>query len=178
MNVNNNFIEENYKLIQYISNKVGYKLGREDKEDLINDTVVKILQSDEEVLEDGASAYINKVMRNVLIDLGRTNNTDAITHATFSLDQEIDERLEREGGMTYHEVIEDGDSRHFSELYRDDIHDLCSRLPPRQAEVFNMRYYLGMTPEEIAQKLGIENKAVRMALLRAVENAHKLIDEG
>lgn len=177
MSMNNQSVDKNYKLIQYLSSKIGYKLNKEDREDLVNDTIVKLLQSQEEIRQEEVSAYVSKVMQNVLIDRGRTDNTDALNHSV-SLDKPIDESEGSDNTFTLHDVVPDKKVSHYGKLYRDDINDLCSKLPPRQAELFDMRYYQGLTQQEIVDITGLTADNVDVTLRRAVKSAYELIDRG
>ncbi len=182
--MNKNFVEDNYQLIKSISGYEGSALTQQDREDLINDTVIRILESDTEIRQEQASAYIHRVMSNIIKNRMRDASTDIMGHITDSLDQPLDADAE-ERDLVLHDVmpghyIEDTDAieiretEHYSQMYKSDIEELCSFLPPKQARLFSMRYYLGMTPEEIGEALSIENNSVRTSLKRAVKNAFKL----
>jgi len=54
-----------------------------------------------------------------------------------------------------------------------DLAALFADLPPRQRQVLNLRYRLGLTPAEIAEQLAIEPNAVHQAL----HNGHAKIKE-
>ena len=54
-----------------------------------------------------------------------------------------------------------------------DLETLFGDLPPRQQEVLDLRYRLGLTPPEIAVELGIEVNAVHQAL----HNGHRKLRE-
>ena len=162
------FVERNYKLIQYIASRVGNKLSIEDREDLINDTVIKLLESEADVDTEHASAYVNRIMLNVIIDKNRHDRTDAMYH-TESLDAPVDK--DEPDGMTMHEVIPDVDVSNFVAKHRKAFNNMCKQLPNLQGKILFMRYADGMTPQEIADEMCMENKAVRMTLLRAKQNA-------
>ena len=172
--MNKEFTEDNYKLIQYVSSIVGKELSVEDREDLVNDTVLKLLETSVEARQDNASALINRVMGNLLIDNKRTDYTDAISH-TVSLDTPTDEDSEEGEGYTLHDIVpDDAETEHYSQVYKGDIEELCSHLSPLQARLFKMRYYLGLKPTEIAEQLNVGIRSVETTLHRAVRNAFKL----
>jgi RNA polymerase sigma factor (sigma-70 family) len=53
---------------------------------------------------------------------------------------------------------------------------LLAQLPPRDREVFELTVYGGLTPEQIAERLGITRNAVDQALFRARKHLRRLID--
>ena len=170
MSVNKQFIEDNYKLVQYVATKVGTRLTPEEREDLVNDTVIKLLQSDVEVRQDEASAYINRVMKNCLINNMRDGQVDAMYY-TESLDAPVDK--DEPDGMTMHEIVPDKDVSNFAAKHEKEFKRLCQGLPYMQGRLMYMRYLLGMSPTEIADELCMENNAVRTTLKRAKKNAFK-----
>lgn len=162
----NEFVEKNYKLIQYVASKVGNKLSQEDREDLINDTVIKLLDSDIDVNVDTASSLVNKVMTNLLIDKQRHDSVDCMAY-TESLDAPID--TDEPNGMLKHEVVPDKFVPDAGSKYAKDFKEICRALPGVQGLMMYRRYVLGESPQEIADDMEYENKAVRMTLLRAKE---------
>ena len=162
----NEFVEKNYKLIQYVASKVGNKLSMDDREDLINDTVIKLLDSDIDVNTDTASALVNRVMLNLLIDKQRHDAIDAMNY-TESLDAPVD--TDEPDGMLKHEVVPDKFVPDAGAKYGKDFKEICDALPGVQGIMMYRRYVLGKSPQEIADDLGYENNTVRRTLQRAKE---------
>ena len=162
----NEFVEKNYKLIQYVASKVGSKLSQEDREDLINDTVIKLLDSDIDVNVDTASSLVNKVMKNCFINKIRDSQVDAMYY-TESLDAPVD--TDEPNGMLKHEVIPDKFVPDAGSKYGKDFKEICDALPGVQGIMMYRRYVLGKSPQEIADDLGYENNTVRRTLQRAKE---------
>jgi RNA polymerase sigma-70 factor (sigma-E family) len=51
------------------------------------------------------------------------------------------------------------------------------RLPPRQREALVLRFYLGLSPEEIASTMGIGPGSVRSATTRGLASLHRRLRE-
>lgn len=51
------------------------------------------------------------------------------------------------------------------------------RLPPRQREALVLRFYLGLSPEEIASTMGIGPGSVRSATTRGLASLHRMLRE-
>jgi len=182
MNENKKFVEDNYQLIKYIGVQVAGNTSAEDREDLVNDTVVRLLHTSVVANQDGASSLITRVMTNLYKNSLRDGQTDAMGHTDLSMDEPLNNSEEKD--ITLHDVtagsyLEDverevKEHEHYSQVYKGDIEMLCQYLPDKQARLFKMRYYLGMTPTEIAEDIGAEQRSVETTLHRAVKNAHKL----
>jgi RNA polymerase sigma factor (sigma-70 family) len=51
------------------------------------------------------------------------------------------------------------------------------RLPPRQREALVLRFYLGLSPDEIAVTMGIGAGSVRSATHRGLASLHRMLQE-
>lgn len=56
------------------------------------------------------------------------------------------------------------------------VRSLLAKLPSRDREVFELAVYGGLTPPQIAERLGIERNAVDQAMFRARKALQTLID--
>lgn len=56
------------------------------------------------------------------------------------------------------------------------VRALLGQLAPRDREVFELRVYGGLTPPQIAERLGIDRNSVDQAMHRARKDLRKLID--
>jgi len=85
-----------------------------------------------------------------------------------SLDEEVESR--DEGALTLHEVVPAGGDlpSHGAHLLllRRVVAEAMSELTPRQAEALRLRFWRGLSPSEIAERLGVSRPRVTM-LLRA-----------
>lgn len=114
--------------------------------DLVNEAVVRLLQSDISA-QDKAHllALCARVMRNALVDAARRRNADKRRKITVTLNGQ--------------EVAEDGQSVNVQKLETALIR--LKAIAPDRAEIVILRYYGGMTLEEIGAVLGVSESTVK-----------------
>jgi RNA polymerase sigma factor (sigma-70 family) len=177
MTNNSKFLRDNVNLVYYLVDRIGKQLSKESREDLAHDVIIKILESEKQIEKDTASAYISKVIKNTLLNDIRDTKVDALGHA-----DSIETPISKEGEpLRIKDTLEDSTAEVGSLyttsraiLYKDNIDLLCKCLSTREAMIFRMRYYLGMMPREIAEKLGSSSDAIRTILKVAVGKARQL----
>lgn len=119
--------------------------------DVVNEAVVRLLSGRAVDANDRAHflAIAARVMRQVLIDAGRRRGAGKRRKITVTLTDSAEGAAERAGGAPYDaQALE-------TVLIR------LSAIDPQRAEIVAMRYYAGMTSEEIGLVLGVSEVTVR-----------------
>lgn len=128
--------------------------SREDAEEIVQDTFIKIWEKREEFIEGYPfDAFLFKIAKNAFLNLNRkkVNRKVFEDHLAF-----LDELAP---GKTDDHVI-------FKET-RDIINAVIDGLPPKRKEIFLLRRIEELSRKEIAEKLGISVITVDSQLLKA-----------
>ncbi|MEZ5893262.1 MAG: ECF-type sigma factor [Parvularculaceae bacterium] len=117
--------------------------------DLVNEAALRLLQSAEAPPEDRAHflALSARVMRNVLIDAARRRAADKRRKVT----------------VTLHTDQADAAANPMELIALETALMRLKAIDPERAEIVIMRYYGGMTTEEIALVLGLSDSTVKRA---------------
>ena len=136
-----------------------YRIWGLDKEDVAQELRIHLLNKFDLFNPDKASfrTWANRVMRNKLIDLERTNRKekDIIYASQFKVEdnEEFDtyeEAIATDGGKYAREMMDILDNQI--------ILDRIEELPERQQQVVKLKVYESWTFKEIAEELGISEK--------------------
>lgn len=113
--------------------------------DLINESVMRIAQADGLSIADRTHmlALASRVMRNILVDHARSKSSDKRKHQKVELTTQVD------GGQRFDLIALD------SALIRLKV------LDPQLAELVEMRYFGGMTVEDVAEATGMSEPTVK-----------------
>jgi RNA polymerase sigma factor (TIGR02999 family) len=113
--------------------------------DLINESVIRISQAEGLSLNDRSHllALASRVMRNILVDHARAKHSDKRKHQKVELNTEID------GGQRFDLISLD------TALIR------LKAIEPQLAELVEMRYFGGMTVEDVAHVTGLSEPTVK-----------------
>lgn len=137
-------------------------LQRENAEDVVSETFFKAMQAFPRYdgTEKALLAWLCRIAHNCAINFLKSQ----AVRKSVSLDELMergdfpkDSRDEWEDGSTEMEAWE-----------------LLSQLRPQEREILTMRYWLGLSDREIAQRLGVTDKAANARIQRALENCRKL----
>jgi len=110
------------------------------------------------------------------LSLARVLEVERTVGEVMSLDTPV---LEEEGGESLEELVSDEKTAPpelaaLQELFREELMEILSCLPPREAQILRWRYGLeGVRPQslaEIALSLGVSRERVRQLEVRALKN--------
>jgi RNA polymerase sigma factor (TIGR02999 family) len=119
---------------------------------LVHESYLRLSQVSAAAFPDRPSflVYAGKAMRSIIVDLVRERQTDRRGNDAVHL------TLTSSGA----EELPHGGSEAFVLGVHEALEDL-SRLDPRMAQVVEMKYFAGMTENEIAEALGVTDRTVR-----------------
>jgi RNA polymerase sigma factor (TIGR02999 family) len=121
-----------------------------DTTSLVHDTYLRLVNARELAFEDRGKffGYAASVMRAIVVDAVRARRADRRGGGAIHvvLDTQIGESAEHDDNqvVAVHEALEE-----------------LAKLDPRLVKVVEMRYFAGLTEEEIATSLGITERTVR-----------------
>ena len=137
--ISNEEIYEKYKdkVFGYIRNHVN---SPEDAEDLCSDVFIKIYSKIDTFDESKASlsTWIYAMTSNTVIDFYRTNHVHS----------EIPEDLAEEGGSLIEDTV-------LNEESLEELAKALKALPQEQMDIIVLRYYKGLTLQEVAEKMNL-----------------------
>lgn len=121
-----------------------------DTTSLVHDTYLRLVNAEELTFDDRGKffGYAASVMRAIVVDAVRARRADRrggeATHV--ALDTQIAESAAKSEDqvLAVHEALQE-----------------LAKLDPRLAKVVEMRYFAGLTEEEIATSLGVTERTVR-----------------
>ena len=122
---------------------------------LVNEVSLKLLTESQIPVNDGQQfyAYVSTAMRNLLIDHARSKN-----------------RAKRGGGaslLSFNDAIDECEKCGDQMLELNDALSELQRIKPRHAQVVEMRYFGGLSNEEIAKALGTSIATVKRDWVQA-----------
>ena len=130
-------------------------LNREEAEDIVQDTLVKLWERREELDEvENLEAFALTMARNLAID-----RKEKMDNQHVSFDDEAHDRPDDEQG--------DADRRLVQRETTGFIADIINSLPEKQRTIVQLRDIEGKTYQEIATVLSISESDVKVSLFRA-----------
>ena len=173
--MNSQFVEENINLIYYLSDRIGGRLTREERKDLAQEVATKILESKERALQESASAYVSRVMKNVILNKMRDDQVDAMWKAD-SLDAPVNDE---DGNKTPRIEVTPGRDTVDTEAtilrYKQDVYTVVRYLPAVYAKIFFMKHYMGMTLDDIVSTSKFSLGKVKQLSARSAKKARDLV---
>lgn len=143
--------------------RLARRVGRQEASDLLQDTFVRVLQIDSTAIVD-EDAYLRTTALNLARDFSRRAKTVAKYVTTVDEPAEI-----AEAGLDPQQTCE------ATEKVRQ-LYAAIDNLPPRCREVFVLRRFHDLSPDDIAEKLGISRNMVEKHLRLALERCRAAID--
>lgn len=133
-----------------------------DAEDVLQTVFTRLLRRDEsrELDPDGAGSYLHRAAVNAALDLLRARRRSRAVRL-----EEAAELPEDPGSGP--------ESRPLRRELRSRLREALTRLTPRSAEIFALRYFEGLGNLEIARHLGTSQTAVAVILHRARHRLQK-----
>jgi RNA polymerase sigma-70 factor (ECF subfamily) len=149
------------KIARYISIRIG---NQAEAEDMAGEVFLKALESLDSYHERGApmQAWLFKIAHNLLVDYVRKVSK----RKTIPIDT-----LEISDGVDLEETVE-------RRLQSEKLSQALKQLTPAQREVIGLRFFAGLTSNEVGKILGKSSGAVREMQSAAVKSLRKLIYEG
>lgn len=136
-----------------------YSWTREDLKDIINQMFLDLIDQKVQINAIiNPKAYLTTTFRRRLVDAARRNSKMKQLH-DFLINQE-----EYETGVD--EIIEHEQFR--AEMSKK-IKIIFQKLPPRCKKVISLKFYDGLTTEQIAEKTGISRRSVYNNLFEALK---------
>lgn len=173
--MNSQFVKENVNLIYYLSDRIGGRLTKEERKDLAQEVATKILESKERAIQESASAYISKVMKNVILNKMRDDQVDAMWKSE-SLDAPVNDeegnKVSRVEATPAPDII---DTEATILRYKQDVYTVVRYLPAVYAKIFFMKHYIGMTLDEIVSTSGFSLGKVKQLSARSAKKAMELV---
>lgn len=151
-----------------------YAKDREEAEELVNDSFMKVFKNQKEFLPDKVEplkafrSFLKRVLINTSIDRYRAN-------IKFAMNQSLDEK---------HDNIAHTEANAFDGLVYEELIGLVQKLSPAYRTVFNLYVIDGFSHDEVAKKLGISEgtsksnlSKARVKLQEMVKNVNREIYE-
>jgi RNA polymerase sigma-70 factor (ECF subfamily) len=140
------------------------RVGSENAFDLLQETFVRMLRRREvePILDE--DAYLRTTAINLALDFSRHAKSMARHVAPGDIPADI-----AEIGLDPSQICELNDTIRL-------LWDAVKNLPPRCREVFILRRFHDLSPDEIAQRLGISRNMVEKHLRLALERCHAALD--
>ncbi len=145
------FERHHKKIYAFIFKLLGSK---EDTEEIVQDTFVKIWQKREEFIEGYPfESFVFKIAKNAFLNLSRKKVNRRIFEDHLKFVSEI--------------TSNNADEYVIFEETKEIINTIIDNLPPKRKEIFLLRRIEGHTRQEIADKLGISIITVDSQLMKA-----------
>lgn len=144
------------RLLRYFRKRV----GRDAAPDLVQETFTRLLRNGAFDRLDNPAAYLSRCAHNLLIEGARRKRREQAVFCPF--DEDRDAAVAPEQTLRLDEV----DARRFYQRALD-------ALPPRTQRIFLMHRLQCMTYREIAEELGVSDKAVDYHMMRALARCRR-----
>ena len=152
------FRREHTKLVRYLRRRTD---RHEDVQDILQEAFARLLASRPSGLTERPEAYLQRVVRNVLIDRFRRNQT---APAPVPMLDDEDPALGVEPQQSWAIEAEDA-----MEQYRRALLE----LPERTREIFELNRAEALTYAEIAARYGVTVKAIEYHVSKAIHHLHQ-----
>lgn len=140
--------------------------SKEDSEECVNDTWLRAWNAIPPHIPRRLAVFFGKITRNLAIDRSRSDK--AKKHGGGQITLCLDELSECVGEDT---PIAD------TIMLRDLLNSFLSELPERNRELFLLRYWYIMPVNEIAERCGMTEGAVKMTLMRIRKKLRERLDK-
>ena len=153
-----------------IRNVLGEQINKEDKEDIIQESFVRLLYHAEDLVNRSGGeqySYLCNCIRFVSIDVGRRLSRRKEISITEVLDCELLAALNIYGFSPEEQYVTEEEWNVLSEILRNAL----SKLTRQDYELIMERYYHELSDREIGHKLGIKESFVRVYADRARKRA-------
>lgn len=155
------------RIFRYVS----FRVHLEDREDIVSDVFLKVVQKiDTYVADDrsGFNAWIFRIAHNTVVDFYRKNKEIVI------------EQKEEEGSLFEHlpDKMPTPDELTHQTLENEKLLRLLSTLSDQYREILELKYLEGFDNREIAQITGKTEGNIRIIQLRALRALREKWDEG
>ena len=140
--------------------------SREDAEDALHDTFLKISQNLEKIDDVDSNktyAYIVTILKNTCLDALRRR----ARRRTEALD---DAACEADGGASLQQLAED-------RLEAEALARLIEQLPESYRAPLVLRYAMGLSEKETAERLGLHARQVALRVFRAKQKLRRMAGE-
>jgi len=132
-----------------------------DAEDVLQTVFTRLLRREEQPdLSNSAGSYLHRAAVNAALDLMRRRKRARAVDIDDVSEQIVDEDAGPERRRGSHEIARR-------------VREALSRLSPRQAEIFSLRYLDGLGNLEIAKMLGSSQTSIAVILHRARHRLQK-----
>ena len=149
---------------------IGLKYGwtREDIKDIINQMFLDFIDQKVQINAIiNPKAYLTVTFRRKLVDIARKNNKAKQLHDFLISEEEYETGID--------EIIEQEQYR--AEMSKK-IKIIFEKLPPRCKKVISLKFYDGLTTEQIAEKTGISRRSVYNNLFEGLKLLKAALAEG
>ena len=139
---------------------------REDAEDVTQEAFLRLWKSGEEIPDDRAGFWLQRVVHNLCIDVTRRRK---VVHSHFGRpDTEAADRLPT--------AAADPDWRLQMDQRQQQVVDAMAALSPETRSVMMMHYFQGMKLREIADTLGKSVSALKVQIHRARHSLRPVLE--
>lgn len=136
----------------------------QDAEDVLQTVFMRLVRRDGIRLAGDATAYLHRAAVNAALDLVRSRRAARSTPL-----EDLEPVLASPGGQAPDRVVRGGE-------IRDEVRKALTRLSPKSAEIFALRYFEGYDNHEIAGMLGSSRSTVAVILHRARKSVREAIE--
>lgn len=145
-----------------LRNFLYYRCGNAERaNDLVQDAFLKLWEKCKDVLPDAAKSFLFTVAKNLMLNLVKKDKV----RFDFAKTEET-EKLEYENPEYRMEYTE----------FKNELETAINNLPEGQKEVFLMNRIDKLTYREIAERLGVSQKAVEKRMHKALIKLKDLLD--
>ena len=162
------FVKNLFKNNEQMMYKIAFNIlhNRTDAEDTVQNSIIKVIDSLEMIrtLDSTEIEYYLSVMtRNTALDMQRKTNRLPESNVMEELDvMEADISVEEAALMN---------------INSERIKEALRRLPEQEYEILFLNLQVGLSPSEIADRLGITSNTVRQRIFRAKNNLKKELEK-
>ena len=153
------------KLCHFIAGNI--LLSKEDVEECVNDTYLKVWSSIPPQRPENLKAYIGKITRNLALDKHDRNNAKKRKGSTLLIYDEVCE------------IIPDSSSQDLSDelVLKDALNKFLGSLKQEKRIIFLQRYWYLSSVKDIAENNGLSENNVKITLLRLRAKLKKFLEK-